>query len=248
MGKYVRIILFDVFMAAVIVALYSPGMLNLRPSDPSLLRAGLSVFLGIIIAASLIWVNASALREPKVKRLSGDTSIDVNEVREALSACTSDRAVGKIARSTIHELDAVEDKTHLLMEQISEKFGAGSMTYDRYAAVVTGANEAIVRNAASLAEKAQTFDGQEYHRLNMKLLNGKYKTDEIPDDVQEQKFQLFEASLTEMRNTVDANERLLLELDHLSAELTSGQDDGNQQRLDEIRELSDQLKWYRDQE
>ena len=247
MGRYVRIILFDALMAAVIVALYSPSMLALRPTDPSLLRAGLSVFLGILIAASLVWVNASALREPKVHMLEGDGAIDVDEVREVLNTCVSDRSVGRFARDGLRELDEANNISGLLLDKIANKFGEGSMTYDRYASVVQGAHNAIISNTATMANRAQAFDGQGYRQLSMKLLNGKYKADGLPDDVQEEKHALYESSLAEMAKTIDANERLLLELDHLSAELSDeNDDDDGQQRLDEIRQLSDQLKWYRE--
>ena len=152
MGRYVRIILFDALMAAVIVALYSPSMLALRPTDPSLLRAGLSVFLGILIAASLVWVNASALREPKVHMLEGDGAIDVDEVREVLNTCVSDRSVGRFARDGLRELDEANNISGLLLEKIVNKFGEGSMTYDRYASVVQGAHNAIISNTAKKKE------------------------------------------------------------------------------------------------
>ena len=69
MGKYAKLIAFDIAMAVAIVILYSPGLLALRPTDDNFLRAGFSIIFAVVILVALIWVNVEMLRTPKYEHL-----------------------------------------------------------------------------------------------------------------------------------------------------------------------------------
>lgn len=67
----IKIIILDMVLAIVLVVCYSPGLLNLRPSDDNILRAGFSI-LTIPVTLLLFYViNIDLLKQKSVKTYDG---------------------------------------------------------------------------------------------------------------------------------------------------------------------------------
>ena len=47
MNKFIKIAVLNIAIVIAAVVGYSPGLLGLSPSDPSILKAGISIILGI---------------------------------------------------------------------------------------------------------------------------------------------------------------------------------------------------------
>ena len=49
MKKYIKLILANLSIAAAAIVLYSPGLINLRLSDYSIFRAGMSIIAALLL-------------------------------------------------------------------------------------------------------------------------------------------------------------------------------------------------------
>lgn len=78
------------------------------------------------------------------------------------------------------------------------------------------------------------------------MSSAQYKLDDIPDDIQEKKKQLYDENLDDMRSILEKNEKVLLEVDHLMMEMSDM--DYSEQDIDgaaaEINRLLSQLEYY----
>lgn len=249
MGKYLKLLAFDAAMAVLIVILYSPGLLALRPTDPSILRAGLSIIFAVVIAVALVWVNFDMLRTRKYEHLDTSGNVDEYDVQEVLKRYAHEPVVGQYASNALDEVEASAKKKDSLYDILSRKFGKGTMSWDKFTSVVDSAHVTIMKNAALLANRVQTFDVEGYRKMGGLIESGAYRTDQIPDDLQEEKWSLMRASLEDMKGVVAANERLLLELDKFAIELgqieSASNVDANNAMLDEIQDLVNQTQYYR---
>lgn len=249
MKKYGKLIAFDAIMAVLIVVLYSPGLLNLRPTDPSILRAGLSIIFGVIILVAVVWYNLSALRQPRYEHLDTSGELDSGDLAVVLSRYKDTPVVGRYAADAISELEQINRKKKSLYDIISGKFEKGSMTWEKFIAVVDSAALTVNKNSALLANRVQAFDVEDYQRMERLMRTGSYRRDEIPDDLQEEKWGLLRSSMNDMRNVVAANEKLLLELDKFAVEIggleSSENTEANNRMLEEVRTLVEETKYYR---
>ena len=105
MGKYAKLIAFDIAMAVAIVILYSLGLLTLRPTDNIFLQAGFSIIFAVAILVAPIWVNVETLCTPKFghRETTGDLIAIPNRH-------TDRPIVGKYAALAISELQNAERK------------------------------------------------------------------------------------------------------------------------------------------
>lgn len=248
MNQNVKVIAIDAALAILIVILYSPGLLALRPDDPSILRAGFSIIFGVVIAVALVWFNYNALRTRRYEHLDTSGGADEYDLAEVLKRYVHDPVVGQYASRALDEIEGMSKKKSSLYDIIAGKFEKGSLSWDKFTAVVDAAAQTVLKNTALLANRVQSFDVEEYRTMGSLIQTGGYKSDEIPDDIQEEKWQLLQRSLDDMRGVVAANERLLLELDKFSIELgqleSASNSEVNNNMLDEIRTLIDETKYY----
>ena len=64
MKKYIKLILANLSIAAAAIVLYSPGLINLRLSDYSIFRAGMSIIAALLLILAFFLINIRLLREP----------------------------------------------------------------------------------------------------------------------------------------------------------------------------------------
>lgn len=245
-----RLIAFNVIMAILIILLYSPYQLALSPLDPSFIKAALSVICGAAIGYELIKVNGKALLESRAKkRLElGPGEATVDDIKRALETNKKTAVIGIHARTAIAQLETAERKRENLYNVIGEKFQEGSLTYQKFSEGVEAATQAIAQNSAILVKRLDAFDVQDYNRNARNQITGMFNRGTVPESVREERRELYEANLQEMRDILAANERLLTELDKFSIEMaqleTSANATANTRLLEEINELVDETKFY----
>lgn len=253
-NRYVRVIAIDVALAVLAVILYSPGLLGLSPMDPDIVRAALGVSAGVALVGVAGVSNARLLKGASTTPLligsGADTSemATFDEVYAVLADYQGMRHVDTYAFQGMEKMDELARKSMRLKSLINAKFDAGSLSWTRFMGVVDSVTTTITRNSAILANRIQAFDAEGYERDKRLISSQDYLYDNIPDDIQVERYQLHERALTSMQEIVNANERLLLELDRLSSELTN-LDSGiltteSEEMLDEIRRIVDQTKFY----
>ena len=122
------------------------------------------------------------------------------------------------------------------------------MTSERFMSAVQLSADTVTRNCAVIANLMTGFDSRDYLQLRALMQGGAYRHDDIPDDIQLKKFDLYQEQLSTMGGIATANERLLLEMDRFSTTLATldvaGEGKKEQALLDEMRQLTEQTKYY----
>ena len=157
--------------------------------------------------------------------------------------------VGKYARAGLAALENEQKKSANFYGVLDNKFQRNSLSWGKFSVAGEAAHDTILRNCASLANRIQVFDFVEYRRIERVYRNASYRKDVAPNDMQMEKHHLMHTSLSEMDALVASNDKLLLELDKLTAELgtLAGADSSeNSDRIvEEIRSLIDETKYYK---
>lgn len=68
---FVRVVLLDVLIAIVLIVCYSPGLLCLRPSDYSIIRAGLSIIIVPAAGIAFYFSNRPLVEQKSVRTFDG---------------------------------------------------------------------------------------------------------------------------------------------------------------------------------
>ena len=92
------------------------------------------------------------------------------------------------------------------------------------------------------------FDEEGYIKIRALIESGEYRKDDIDDTIQEQKNELYQANYRSIIGMVNLNEKILLQLDHLSAEISNMDVDTMEQDnsliLEEINTLIHDTQYY----
>lgn len=217
---------------------YSPGLLNLRPDDVSILKAGGSIVLGIGLIMAFFYGNWMFLKEPERKPIIAEEIGTLNDASRILRQYCTGKYFGDMARTASEQLERLQKTTQKTLTVIASRFQTGSMSYNRYSGIVETAGATALENVIQMANRMSLFDEREYEALHH------YKEDNIPDDVQEQQIALYQKSLIQIQKTIEINERLILKMNSLSMEMMSETKEPDA-LLDEIEELTKQAKYYK---
>jgi hypothetical protein len=109
--------------------------------------------------------------------------------------------------------------------------------------VADSARSTLLRNCALLANRIQAFDVDAYRKSKRRLPGAGEST------LANEQLAVYEDALSDIREVLEANERLLLEMGKLEMELSDLQGDDtredNTKMLDEVKNLLEQTKYYR---
>ena len=245
MNKNIRLILTDCLYGLLILILYSPGLLGLYPNDPNILKAGISIIAGVLIFAGIIKTNIIDLRPPKL--ISTNKNVSVSECMSMLRMLNSRLFKHQISDVT-DQLERADKYMRSFDDILAVKFSKGSMSYDKYASVIDTAIQSVIRNATLLASRIQMFDEEGYYKIRSLIDTGEYRRDDIDDKLQEQKDELYQANYKSITDMVNLNEKILLQLDHLSSEISSMDsstlEQDNNVILEEITTLIHDTQYY----
>ncbi len=237
--KFFKVIILNLVIILTMVVCYSEGFLGLRPSDASIFRAGMSIFMAIAGVFAFFYGNYTLLRDPVHHYISTDNLVDLSQARSVLASYHGGRYFGRIADTASNQLVRLERTMERAKNAVGTKFDGGSLSYERYEATVRAAQEAALNNVVAMANRMQIFDEKDYARLR------NYKNDDIPDDIQEKQIALYEDNLKQLESAVSANEELILALDTMSLELAKpGEQKAADPLLEEIHRLTEQVKLY----
>ena len=253
MKKWRGTIVFDVAMIIFVIILFSPSGLGLSPFSENLFAAILSVVAAAFIGYQVVKVNGRALltarAEQRVARLNaGSENLSTDEVKLALNSFEKTSVVGPLAKQGIGEIESAGRKRAQLVETISNKFEEGSLTWHKFTDVVDAATGAIVHNCALLAQRIQSFDVEDYNKNARNTITGLFNRSTVPESLRQERRQVYEANLADLRDIIAANERLLLELDKFSLEMrqleASENAEQNVNLLEEVNTLVEQTRYY----
>ena len=244
MKKYARLLASYAAIAITGMVLYTPWLVGLTPADPSILRAGLSVICGIVLAGAFGASTYAYLHEPEFHLLEAADVNEADDVLPQLEGLSELPVVGEYAREARGQIESMEHRRERLYRVIGSKFAEGSMSWDKFTAVVDASQRTLLRNCALLANRAQSFDVDGYRKVRRLL-------PVAPDEhsLDQERAGLYREALDDMREVIEANERLLLEMGKLEMEISDLESDDNREEnnrmLEEVEELLEQTKYYR---
>jgi hypothetical protein len=235
--RYLRLFATYILIAVAIVLLYAPWALALRPTDYSILRAGMSIIAGVALAGVFGASTYFALKDPDVKMLKPSKIMDDDEVIPVLEEYVDTPYVGGIAADALEEVHSASRKKARLNKVIALQFSEGSLSWDRFVTLVDTAERTVLRNAALVANNVQSFDREGYTKEKSRRKD------------QNEQLALYNESLSRMQEIVEANERVLLEMGKLELELSKLEEDetleDNGQTIEELQTLIDETRYYR---
>lgn len=242
MKKYLKLILANLSIAAAAIILYSPGLINLRLSDYSIFRAGMSIIAALLLILAFFLVNIRLLREPDRKPVLAEDVHGLDEAKDILRSHCQGKYFGNLARTASEQLDRIFQCRQRLDRILSQKFTRGTMSFDKFDSIGAAAESSAIKNVVAMANRMRLFDEKEYARLQH------YREDDIPDDIQEEQLRLYQKNFDNVRSTIAHNEKILLKLDALAMEIASSsseEDTGaNNELIGEIERLIDETKYY----
>ena len=240
MKKILKLLVLNIGIVICAVVTYSDGLLGLRPSDPSILKAGFSILIGIALAAGLVFGNLRLLREPKtVEREALETPAQIEAL---LKSFTQSAYIGDLARTAVDQLRRLETSTRRTTAAIRTKFQRGSVSEQHYQGVIDAAEATAIENFRNMALRMQMFDDAEYRRLK------NYRDDTIPDEIQREQLALYDKNMQFIRSSIAVNENLILKKDTLTLEISDSSarnENDADELLAEIGRLTTELKYYK---
>lgn len=242
MKRYLKLAAADLCIAASAVVLYSPGLVNLRLSDYSIFRAGMSIIAAVILITLFFVINIRLLKEPEQKPIMLEDVPDLERAKDILQDYCKGRYFGSLAKTASEQLDRILKCRQRLSVILEQKFTRGTMSWDKFNSPVSAAESSAIKNVVAMANRMCVFDEKEYARLQ------NYREDDIPDDIQEEQLRLYQNNLEAIRWTIALNEKILLKLDALAMELSSSASrsdaDWNHELVSEIERLTEETRYY----
>ena len=179
---------------------------------------------------------------PAYSLLDADGNLSQKDVLKVVSPYADDEALGTYAQSIIEVFNKADVRRKGIYSLMEQEFSKESLTWDKFSGPVDGGFDAIVRNAAQIANRMQAFDSAEYLRMDRIEKAGGY--DSQSNEVS--RLEVMRATLKEMDELQARNEELIGELERLQAELTklTGSSVDNNEVLEEIQRLSEDAKFY----
>ena len=253
MKRYAQLLAVYIMIAVAVVVLYAPWGLALRPWDYSLLRAGFSIIAGVGLAGTFGASTYLLLKDPDVKLLEPAKVLDDAEVIPVLEEYSDEPYVGGIASDALEQVQSARRKRDRLQKIISQQFSEGSLSWDRFSSLVDTAERTVLRNAALVANNVQSFDREGFtkERAADKRLGRASNTvlDDQTTGVHEESLALYDKALSDMREVITANDRVLLEMGKLELELSKLETDdvteANEGTLEELQNLINETRYYR---
>ena len=164
------------------------------------------------------WAKKDTLGGGKQLYLDQEKGAEPRDIQSALRPYLHARGIGSRARAISNQVKAAQEKQANMTAVVKSKFPEGSLSNIKFQSAVDTAYNVIMRNCTILANRLNTFDVRDFQALES------------------------------MDVIIDANERLLLHLDKLDAELALVGMEQNEtetnEMLAEVQTLVEQAKFY----
>lgn len=182
-------------------------------------------------------------------RLDIDSGTTSNDIVAVMRDYASEEVLGERATAVIDTLGSVDHRRRSLFAELDGTFQPNTISWDKFAGPAYAALDAILRNSAQLGNRIQAFDSAGYLRLRKAIAEEESGVESRRSETRARRWQLFCEMLESLDALQETNEGLLLELDKLSAELStissSDETDRSDQIIREISRLVDEAKYYR---
>ncbi|MBO4889236.1 MAG: hypothetical protein J5589_13130 [Firmicutes bacterium] len=207
------------------------------------------VIIVIVVAATItiiLLIHKDDKKVTKAKEALAEGKVD--QLSTVIGSYKGKYGIGSIAEIASRQVTNIDKKGPSLLKMVDEKFEPGSMSHDRFTVPIQNGIETVRQNSLTLARMLEGFDDQDFQKLAKLMQTGEYRHDLIDDEIQKERYLIYQNNMSEMERIVSTNERMLLTLDRISVELskleTNQIDQEGSKILEEIEELTKTAKFY----
>lgn len=167
----------------------------------------------------------------------------INEIKNELSnkSITSNKMIFK---NTINSIDEQRKRLYSVLEQLEEalesRFKLNSFTYNKFDGMIADASENVLNNYEYIKKIMDTFDENEYKRLQAFSIS-------IPKELQYQKLEMYEDTIDKISDIITENEKLIIKIESIIPEIISLNDRSEEMSAanKKVEDLVEQLKFYK---
>lgn len=227
-----------------LIICYSPGYLNLRPNDPSILRAGCSILALPFGIFGFVYMNRQLLgmkTEYLTNPFRDDGKLDTRAIRKILEKQTANPYLRELAETAMEQSARLERISEKLSDILDIKFQKGAMACNKYQNTAAYAENALLQNQGRIAAAMNLFDPAEYRSL----LN--YENDSLPDRSQIEQLKLYGRNKQRIEQAIADTEQLLTKLYALTLIINDSLFEESSETdtlIAEIETLSKELEFY----
>jgi hypothetical protein len=228
---------------AALVILFSPGFVGLGLGGDAI-HTSISIAAGITVPLAIGLFDKQILEsDDPSKRLLDDGESDWSDVvGEFRGLAHGNSRLAKLASAAIDQEERLARTQDGYEKLIEHRFGKGTMSYDKFMAAVLAVRDSVKKNLVNVYNRMILFDEEDYASLQ----GHRSQNDEIDDDVQKRKLDMYVESLDTMKKILSDNENMLVSLDEFMMKISDADVDEKaaQERSEEIASLAEQLKYY----
>lgn len=210
--KFVKLIVFNFALTAIIVILYSPGIIGLSLSMANPLKSALTVFITLCLSYVGIMQNKSILngsgssRRTKVLKASPADFGACEELLKRLEPKVFGERIDEIL-TLVHRM---QRKTKTAREILLQYFSKTETAYIGFDEAITGVSSLFNDNVREMANHVNIFDFEEYQLLKKSkgdLSVHKQHMDYVDDQISENEAILkrMDALLIQVSDLLDSN-------------------------------------------
>lgn len=238
--KIMKLLFGNIGFLIAFIFIFSPGFLGLRPTDVNIIRAALSITLGVMMPVGMVVYNYKTISQKDEHLFIGSDQHSIESIRTEMQRYLGSGLFGQVARSSLEQLDKCQEMQTGVTEILERKFDRGSLTYQKFDAIAKTAQSTVLANMANMLNRMRVIDDGEYARLQ------NYQHDDIPDDIQIQRLELYNKNIAAVKEQRNQNEGLVYKLDELRLELAASEavDTESVKAYSEIDTLIRQIEYY----
>lgn len=239
--RYIPCISACLLSPIIMVATYSEGLLGASIHSPNLLLAAWALSCAPACLLAVIGATLYTFGPKRETPYIQDTGkVNLEQVKDFLIGYAYDKVFSGTVETASDQLEQCSAILASAGNTIRSRFGENSITAVKFQNAMEDASKTVVKNMAAMANRIRGFNSERYLKLK-----STYKTDNIPDDIQEEQLMLYEKGLEQIQSFLTANERILTKLTTLSLELSAGEEPDTE-LVKEIQAITDSLSYYKD--
>jgi hypothetical protein len=194
----------------------------------------------VIFAASAMTVFTGARRiYSKPATIAPVKKVLTNEeIISSLSQYRDSKVLKSDISLALQQVERMKKKKSTLLNLLNDLFSPTEMSYTKFTSVIFEVEKLFYRNLKQIHTKLSLFDESEYNNNS------------FSKEVMEDKTELYNTYINFVKNSINVNEEILIDLDKLSLEISKldsfeMEDIENMPAMKEIDLLIEQTKYYR---
>lgn len=211
-SKLIKLFGLVIGVVALNIIVLSPGFLGIRIGESALSTAFavsllLASILGLIYGIYVVLVKKPVFIPIKQIKTPED-------YEDALRQYKGVKALETDIDLALHQMERMKKKQETLLVVLNQRFDQGGLSYQKFASITQEVYRLFYLNIRSVLNRLNVFDEAEFESV----MRG--KTTQFSPQVLQEKTKVYNEYLSFMKNSINANEEILLQLDKLLLEIS----------------------------